>query len=65
MSKVKIRLIIEEDDCLVGEFEPSEIQSVIDLFLAHDYINPDGDNQRVKHVYLMVHDFTAFQVELA
>jgi len=65
MSTIKVTMVNEEDELLVGQFEPKEIQPIIDLFLAHNWINPDGNELRATNVSLLVHDFTTFQVELA
>ena len=65
MSKIKITLSDGEDVHFVGEFEPKDVQPVVDLFLAHNWINPDGVDVKVTRVYLLVHDFTTFQVELS
>ena len=65
MNTIKITICIEEDDLLIGQFDPREIQPIIDLFLSYDWISPDGDNVRATKVALLVHDFTTFQVELS
>ena len=65
MNKVKVTISDGEEAYFVGKFEPKEVQPVVDLFLAHDWLNPDGDAARVTKAYLLVHDFTSFQVELS
>ena len=64
MNKIKVKAIFEEDEFVVGEFEPNEIQPIIDLFLGHGWISPEGDSAQATRVYLLVHDSRIFHVEL-
>ena len=66
IDKITIRALANGGmkDMKVGEYEPSNVQSVIDLFLNNQWLDDDGEERRIKGVTLVVHDFMPFHIEL-
>jgi hypothetical protein len=65
-DKITIRALANGGmkDMKIGEYEPSSVQSVIDLFHNHQWLDDDGEERRMKGVLLVVHDFMPFHVEM-
>ncbi len=66
-EKILLKAITDggETDMKIGEYDASSIQPIIDLFLRYEWIDGEGDTHRAQRVYLLVHDFMPFHIELS